>query len=352
MLKRLWNRFILLFIHHEEVKPKRKYKRRKKDNFGSFYYFGDLLDRLETYFKNIQRLKKADLDAYNLYRKAGGQVCNGHTLLEAHTLHPRLREVKPSFFMLHIDTDKDRDEAVITPSFFYVQKMKWMEGLQPTRETIYKLSMFFSDKKHFHVTMDAFITMSEDGSMSLLKHKTCKKHGNGIPQTIYRYPDYLVELHRENKRLYPDSKLTGENPEQYALNIFRLAMNSYFNAYSGFQINVTDKLGHVATFYIDMLRSPYFFKDRKNKVNHNGKTKKIFHIVRTHRRKTGAVVKSHFRGLRKFSWKGYKVNIQNPKEELSLFTWEAAAIDESQLEDGVKYIRNKELGETLNELRK
>lgn len=67
------------------------------------------------------------------------------------------------------------------------------------------------------------------------------------------------------------------------------------------------------TFAIDMLRTPYFFKDRDKTVNENGKTQKIFHIVAGHKRKLAngeeTTVKSHFRGIRKFMWNGFKINI-------------------------------------------
>ena len=69
-------------------------------------------------------------------------------------------------------------------------------------------------------------------------------------------------------------------------------------------------------FSVDLLRTPYFFKDRDTKVNVNGVKKRIFHIVRTHKRKfkngREIFVKSHFRGLRHFRWNDYNVTITMP----------------------------------------
>ena len=69
-------------------------------------------------------------------------------------------------------------------------------------------------------------------------------------------------------------------------------------------------------FNIEMTRTPYFFKNRSKTVSVNGSTRKIFHITRAHKR-IGAggretFVKSHFRGERKFMWKGYDVQITMP----------------------------------------
>ena len=91
----------------------------------------------------------------------------------------------------------------------------------------------------------------------------------------------------------------------------------------------------VRVFYVDVktfFRSPYFFKDRDKAVNQNGKTKKIFHIVAAHERSlpdgNKKFVKSHFRGIRKFMWNGYKVNIiLNGKHAKSMNSWNADAED-------------------------
>jgi hypothetical protein len=51
-------------------------------------------------------------------------------------------------------------------------------------------------------------------------------------------------------------------------------------------------------------------------VNENGRRKRIFHIVRTHKRTLSdgseRFVKSHFRGMRKFKWNGYDVVVSVP----------------------------------------
>jgi hypothetical protein len=103
--------------------------------------------------------------------------------------------------------------------------------------------------------------------------------------------------------------------EDYARMLFCIGVNVAYQSSDGLQIRVR-KDNVVARFNIAMLRTPYFFKERDKTVTVNGLTKPIFHIVRAHRRitATGKIryVRSHFRGERLFTWKGYHVGITMP----------------------------------------
>jgi hypothetical protein len=70
----------------------------------------------------------------------------------------------------------------------------------------------------------------------------------------------------------------------------------------------------IATLNVDIISTPGFFKDR-TPVIIDGIKKKIFHIVRPHKRVTGnwtTNVHMHFRGLREFEWNGYQIHITVP----------------------------------------
>lgn len=87
----------------------------------------------------------------------------------------------------------------------------------------------------------------------------------------------------------------------------------------GYNLQVRcERDGEVARFGIDLLRTPYFFKDRE--AVDGKRKKKIFHIVRAHKRNTKGKIKyvrSHFRGQRKFTWAGCKVELIMPGKHAS-----------------------------------
>ena len=106
-----------------------------------------------------------------------------------------------------------------------------------------------------------------------------------------------------------------------------------------------------AIFSVNVLRTPYFFKDRDLCVNVRGKKKKIFHIVRTHIRKTGSVVRTHFRGMREFNWNGYKIRITVPGwHHVNTHDLDIGATDGEHVEDIKDYMDMAVLGKTLSGL--
>jgi hypothetical protein len=108
-----------------------------------------------------------------------------------------------------------------------------------------------------------------------------------------------------------------------------------------------------AVFSIDVLRTPYFFSDRDPVIT-NGVKKRIFHIVRAHKRLVGATetyVKTHFRGLRRFVWNGYSVNVTVPGWHHADFAvFDAGAIDCEPGKSRDEMIGMKKLGKRIAEL--
>ncbi len=105
-------------------------------------------------------------------------------------------------------------------------------------------------------------------------------------------------------------------PEDVLRRTFIEAALMYEHAALGSMVRVNVEKGSLnAVFGVEIKRTSYFFKDREITLNADGKTAKIFHIVRPHQRKTKhgtADVTLHFRGLRKFEWAGYQVSITIP----------------------------------------
>jgi hypothetical protein len=308
------------------------------------YYLSDLLDRLEEYFKVLKTFKKNDPDSYNLYKKTGAQITNKDTFFQCMTIHPYFKEKRPSFYMLHFNEDeKESLDKKLSPRLLYFRKVKWNPDIQLTPYDIYRICLYFKDKTTDYGVVSFYLAVDKENQIHLLHEKKTSyktiysKHGKPrdkiyIPITQWEISDVLkqgLKERREDAKNGKDEKFWETATEKdYALNLFSILLNSAFNSYDGFQIHVIDNLGHVANFNINMLRTPYFFKDREKTVTINGKTKKIFHIVRTHKRKLlnkEVYIKTHFRGLRKFTWNNYKVIIQNPKKELNLRNFESAA---------------------------
>jgi hypothetical protein len=87
-----------------------------------------------------------------------------------------------------------------------------------------------------------------------------------------------------------------------------------------------------ALFSIDVIKTPEFFADREvEALDCNGHRKKIFHIVRTHGRASGGFVKTHFRGVRNFSWNGHAIEISVPyRDHFDMAEFDLGALDEDE----------------------
>ena len=123
-----------------------------------------------------------------------------------------------------------------------------------------------------------------------------------IPSQGWHYPYYLRSLARENNR----------DPAEVGKTAFSLVANAAPKMDIGFQVRVVNAAGAVAVFNIANKRTPYFFKDRDLMVNENGRKKRVFHFVGEYMKSDGKAVKAHTKGLRSFSWNGYRVHIGKP----------------------------------------
>jgi hypothetical protein len=305
-----------------------------RESMGCLYYFGDLLDHLDDYFHTLRLLRQCDPDCYDLYRHIGAQVINSDSLLEFGRLKKAWLKQRPAFGMIHMRDFNEEDDDRIPVALAYYDKVSQPFNVERSRHDIYEASFFFSNrlntKKAFNDKASFHVSVSPRGKITLLKelHQYSVKVGSrkkGSAGTIYRkkfaIPGELKWWVDDIRKRENRKKLTEE---KYAAHIFSFIANAMINVNAGIQIAV--KRGHLtAVFNIDMLRTPYFFKDREKTVNHNGRTKKIFHIVRTHKRRTRKgekYIKTHFRGIKEFNWNGYDVRIKSPKRRLHLSSFD------------------------------
>jgi hypothetical protein len=121
-------------------------------------------------------------------------------------------------------------------------------------------------------------------------------------------------------------------PLEYLRRLFIETAQMHESAAMGSLIRVEVSNGPlVAVFGVEVRRTAYFFKDRDVSITSNGRRQRIFHAVRPHERATKKGVKNigmHFRGLKQFTWAGYRVKITVPvRDHLALPEFDVGAHD-------------------------
>ena len=315
LILRLWKK-----PEPEQPKKRKKIKQRERTHTGAHYYLGDLLDQLEGSFKSLDTLKKVNRSAYNTFSKVSCHVTSQHFLLQLGNQYNLTRDQIPSVGCSYlVDTgderivDKHTGEEWRSPCFCYFRRVKNPINVQQSNGLILEVCLVFEFEKgpeavsyYASVNEDMTITPLKELRIKRIKVDTKVSRKNNRPFSIQRASWMLSPLLQE----YSGRK---DKPiEKEAEEFTWMAINSAVSVDNGVQVRVAKGSKRV-TFAIDMLRTPYFFKDRDKTVNENGKTQKIFHIVAGHKRMLSngeeVAVKTHFRGIRKFTWNGFKINI-------------------------------------------
>lgn len=297
-------------------------------SFGSHYTLDGLLQALDIYHKDLAQLRTRDPKTYRFYRHIGGQILPRSMLFEI-AENPTATAFRPSFGMIQFLGDES-DDDMITPSLLYYRKFANLPYVEPTNGELYEVTMYYRDRKR--PNFSAFVTFHVsfgDGQTRLLRERHIVPQrlprGGVIHHHYWKHPTVLKDMVEDQKNHCPNIK---ETPEDLALRLFRVTLNSTINASDGLLV-LAAKDGIVARFSVDMLRTPYFFRDREKTITKNGKTRKIFHIARTHKRRLAdgkeIYVKSHFRGERKFAWNGYEITITMPGLHHTPLEWFDAA---------------------------
>lgn len=288
------------------------------EDWGHFRHLGDVLRRLDEYFEIMRKIKLDDPDAYSLYRQVGGQILPARTLASHLELEPFVSDDRklPAFFMAtYLVEDNGRADEWVYAKAAYFQKMSFAEGVARHQGTLYRCVIYYSDSKDssLHFPSEYYIDVY-NGGIKVLKQKISVwqplPNGGGIHRPDWCYPRMLSECLSE----YNNKHKKAISMDEMASSTFTWAVNSVVMASAAARVKVT-KGSMCAVLNVDMLRTPEFFADRDMVVGETGARKRIFHIVRTHARKTARgiqYVKSHFRGSRKFMWNGYGVEITMP----------------------------------------
>lgn len=291
--------------------------------YGRFHFRGDILDQLPLYFKYLRRMRRIDPDAYALYSQIGAHIHPVDATWHREESSAWFRAGhRPSFGCVSFcaPDNEHADGKWIGIKFAYFQKFRrWKQGVapQPTRtgEQIYEVTGYFdeaSDKKlgASGVPVQFYVGVSPDGSIRPLKQREWRKIGPAV-EHLWRYPTMLQHWARDNQR--PIENIT--------IGLFLAVAYGIESAETGLRV-FARKGGLTASFTIGMERTAYFFRDRDLEINDKGTRKKIFHIVRTHKRIVAGghetYVKSHFRGERRFTWNGARVVITVPGKHHNL----------------------------------
>ena len=349
---------------------KRRVRNENADNYGAFYYFDDVLEKLESYFKYLRYLKKDDRDTFDLYSRMGGQIVGGNTLYEDCDLPAGWLINRPSFGMIHF-TDND-SKGRIDVKLAYYQKHKGHENLQPIHGDIYRVVLYYVDKNKpaMRYPLAFHIHISETGVISLLKERVSEVvhikhrrrssasiHVKGRPRDgndristacreTWRVPEALVDLFKQHSEEYE-----GITIHEATARTFRFMANVCYNAGDGVRVNVR-KRNMTAIFNVAMERTAYFFKDREKTVNDKGSTKRIFHVTRAHMRTYASgksvPVRVHFKGERHFTWKDYQVVITvSGKHHIDINSINVASVDESEINNPADFVTQKQFGDVI-----
>lgn len=311
---------------------------------GRWYHLRDLLDVLDQHFFYIRRMKGTDREGYDFYSRVGGYVISpkaeGWTMGGILPSSWRQRQ-RPSFGLVSMTREADPEK--VHARFIYFYRITQSDFMEKCPESdVYRVTVYYDSGRGKKLRFPAEYAVAvswKDASVRLVKERflasrrlpiTKRKSSSGsacLPNhtaptrtksrlggervTMWRfgYPQNLRSLFAAHKE--EGTILRKQTIEEYATAIFIWVAGIVDNA--GADTHVRVSKGNLdALFCIPIERTPYFFKDRQLVVNHNGRRKKIFHIVRAHTRKSGKLIKTHFRGMRKFEWNGYRITISMP----------------------------------------
>jgi hypothetical protein len=355
--QRIWF-FIIGGAPRQEVrsiKPQKPEGRSKDvEQAGRWYFKRNILDQLGAYGKAVRTMKKADPESYKLYTKVGAVIVNpkigmlsrGNEDASHLSSDPQRVAFGAVTFMLpteaQIEAAHKREKFL--PAFLYFTRLDTPPPsvqAAPPGAVVYDMTVFFyifhhkdnKIKKTFGAPVRYYLAVDKKAHVVVLRQKVIDRRTvkcrtkQPMPGAAPRPPGGRITLTttswglpRELVELWKDPGHT-ESLKEWSLNdyggwLFRIAYDAFVSSVSDIRIGCR-RGGVTAAFSVDLLRTPYFFYDRdRTQIAADGKRKRIFHIVRTHKRvlETGkeTSVKSHFRGVRSFMWNGYAVHITMP----------------------------------------
>lgn len=334
-LQSLWRRAVLWFrpaaivepVPDEVTVPVVRRLRREAEHYGAHYYLGDLLDRLDHYFKAVDALHRVSPDRIDDIKRFGCSVLSDDARISSTMERSFVTSGYPTFGCV-FDGRETGVDGLINPDFLHFVKMRRPINVQASNYVVYECGLVYRlpEEKETFIAFVFHASVSPDCTIRALKecsptYYTVGKRGkrDTFARMEWSYPPLLMDWAERRK----------QTPDEVAREVFSLIVNAAGMTEYGIAVRARKGL-RTAAFSIDMLRTPYFFADREKTVNENGQTKRILHLVRPHVRANGKAIKAHFRGLRRFNWNGYDVSIGLPgRHYRPLMDLSASAIEDA-----------------------
>jgi hypothetical protein len=316
------------------VKRRQVRKRREETNNGEWTFKNSILDCLDNAHIIAKRLKKASPRAYKEYNREGAVLPSQESTFVTLGQFDVPIDNLPSFGSVIFSGDRELSSDRVSVGFISFTKLDRLPpGVEQTNGISFELAIYYDtgDAKYGHCLV-CHASVAEDGNIRVLREVYEQK------QTIRHHDNTNTRLTHQRVGVPPMVAIIaeekGETVNEWVGNALRAAVNSYLLCAGGIKISA-QKMGIRSTFNVDMTRSAYFFADREPVFADEGHKKRIFHYVRSFVRVNGAKVRSHFRGLRDFTWNGYRVRVSVPgynEGDMALFNVSAKQFNDDEEE--------------------
>ena len=182
-----------------------------------------------------------------------------------------------------------------------------------------------------------FVAIFDEGPVKIQWICTIDQSGKVYPPKVFQRTHKVLRKKNERKYLQghtsrivdPILEMSLRDGHKDALTSAQLVAFA-LNLQQKIDLNVTVRVGDyrgVVNFSIAMEEAKDIFSGRVKVKTETGRTKPILHWVRSHFRKTGSSVRTHWRGLRVFQWEGMAVEIIVPGVHRPLVTRAQSIID-------------------------
>lgn len=351
----------------------------ESEMYGEFNFRDTVLDQLDRYFIYLKRMRKHDRDGYEFYRKIGITLLplaatsmtdvqfRGKSRAEEKPIWqkpPQLpdsfKKNRPAFGCFAWGTNSHLENYEDKEHFWHPRFMYFIKYSEPPPEIqpasggdVYKMTIWWDttpdhDPKTAKrlagggVPQEYPVFVSRDGNhlriLKMLKtdwveiisrrKDSDSTHARGLHH--FSIPRRAWGIRSDLTRW---AKRHGETVETYLINLFcDVVRHCEFADYSMLRVSV-HKGDLTAVFGVNIKRVGYFFQDRDIELNEHGTKKRIFHIVRPHKRTlrdgTVKMMPFQFRGQREFEWAGYHVKITVPaRDHFPLNEFDIGCLDE------------------------
>jgi hypothetical protein len=314
---------------------------------GEFFFKETILDQLDRYLYYSARLRKADKKMYDMYMKLGAHILPNGVEFDRY-LSPWFKTTLPGFGAVVYgctpeDEEHEKKTEKMLPRFMYFCKVKKPDHTIEVvnQGTVYAVTVYWdklrekSEKDFKKGSCQEFpVVVNPDGSVRILN--VLLDNAQVIRHKIGPDKGKRTTLHRQYWGIHPEFiswAKQHDTPVQEHLSGLFATLASGFERGNSSMIRVeASRNKQTAVFGVNILRTPYFFRDRDSVVE-DGVKKRIFHIVKSHERR-GKAIKTHFRGLREFKWNSYGIRITVPgRDHAALADFNLGSVDAEEFYD-------------------